>query len=136
VLWIPLGLLAIAAAVDLRRREVPDAIPVALLAWAIVARVGGLSTISWTSLAAGAACALALGVCLFAIGAFGGGDVKTLAALGAVLGVRDFFPVLFYIAIAGGVLGALASIRGRRDLAYAPAIMLGFLAFVVSRGLR
>ncbi len=40
-------------------------------------------------------------------------------------------PLLFWIAMAGGVFSAIAYVKGRRDLAYVPAIALGFLAFLL-----
>ena len=47
VLWVPAGLLTIAAVVDLRSREIPDAIPVALLAWAILSVSCGWVGLAW-----------------------------------------------------------------------------------------
>jgi prepilin peptidase CpaA len=136
VLGIPLVLVIVATWFDLRRRTIPDAISLALLAWAVLGIALGYSAHGWLSLVVGAATAFALGMLLFWLGAFGGGDVKLIAALGAVLGARDLLPLLFYVAVSGGVLAAAAMLRGRRDIAYAPAIMLGLIMFVVARGLR
>jgi len=36
--------------------------------------------------------------------------------------------------MAGGVLCLIALLRGKRDIAYVPAISLGLLFFLVSRG--
>ena len=76
------------------------------------------------------------GLGLFRLNAFGGGDVKLIASLGAVMGFADLIGVLFYIAIFGGVLALAARIRREREIAYAPAIALGLLASIVRGYLR
>jgi prepilin peptidase CpaA len=136
MLWVPLGIVIAAAILDLRQREIPDAISVALLVWAVVATVLGWSGHGWLSLTFGLGMGLSIGLGLFWLGGFGGGDAKVLAALGATLGARDLFSLLFYVALAGGVLAVVALVRRQRDIAYVPAIALGFLAFVIARGLR
>lgn len=78
--------------------------------------------------------AMAIGMLLFWRGGFGGGDVKVLAALGAIVGLGSLFSLLFYVAIVGGLFALVAVARGKSDLAYAPAITLGFLAFIITRG--
>jgi Flp pilus assembly protein protease CpaA len=136
ILWSSLLLLVAAAVVDLRRREIPDGIPVALLCWAVGTKVFGAAAPGWASMALGFGAGAVLGLLAFWLGGFGGGDAKLLAALGALLGAGDFVVVLFYVALAGGVLGVVAARRGRRDLAYAPAMALGFLVFLITRGVR
>lgn len=44
-------------------------------------------------------------VVLFMMGALGGGDVKLLAALGALLGYPQIFDLLFFSVLTGGALG-------------------------------
>jgi Flp pilus assembly protein protease CpaA len=136
MLWVPLGLLAVAAALDVRQREIPDGISIALLVWAVAATALGWSGHGWLVMAFGLVIGLGIGALLFSLGGFGGGDVKVLAGLGATLGARDLFAALFYVALAGGVLAAVALWRGKRDIAYVPAIALGLLAFVIVRGWR
>jgi Flp pilus assembly protein protease CpaA len=131
MLWIPLSILVVATVTDLRRREIPDWIPMALLAWAIAATALGLGSHGWTSLALGLAAGLAFGVFVFWLGGFGGGDAKLLAALGATLGAPEFFTFMFYAAIAGGLVAVLALLRGKRDLAYAPVMAVGFAGFMM-----
>ena len=74
---------------------------------------------------------LSIGSILFLTGGFGGGDVKLLTSLGAILGSRGELGVLLYTAIFGGVLALIARFRGQREYAYAPAIALGLLTFIV-----
>jgi prepilin peptidase CpaA len=134
VLWMTFALLVVGTVWDLRKREIPDAIPVALLALAVASTALGRSTHGWLPLLLGCGLALAIGMLLFWRGGFGGGDVKLLAALGAVVGPAPLVSLLFYVAIAGGLFAVVALARGKSDLAYAPAITLGFLAFVITRG--
>ena len=56
---------------------------------------------------------LALFAILFAMGAMGGGDVKMIAALSLWLPLGLLMPMLFVMAIAGGVLTAAMLIRHR-----------------------
>ena len=131
IAWIPLPVLAVATVYDLRERQIPDWLSLVLLAWAVVAVATGLSAIGWLGLLCGAALGLAIAAPLFALGGFGGGDVKLVAALGAVLGPAALLAMLFWVAIAGGVLALVAKWRGQRDLAYVPAIAIGLFIYLV-----
>jgi len=134
MLWAALALVTAGTVRDLYRHEIPDVVPAALLLLAFWS-AARMSPHAWVSLAGGFAVALGVGVALFATGGFGGGDVKLITALGALLGVRDLLTLLFYTALAGGALAVIAAARGKRDLAYAPAIALGLLIMLVRRGL-
>jgi prepilin peptidase CpaA len=127
-----MGLLAAGAACDLKSREIPNWIPLTVLAAAVGGTTFGWSPVGWVSLAAGLALGLGLGMLLWWRGGFGGGDVKMLAALGAVVGPRDLFVLLFYIAVVGVVLAIVALRRGQREIAYVPAMALGFLIFLIT----
>jgi len=87
--------------------------------------------VGWFDLFLGLAVGFAAGAILFALGGLGGGDVKLLAALGAILGFKGELGVLFYMALAGAVLALLARLRKQREYAYAPAIAIGLLAFIL-----
>jgi len=130
-LAIPLVLLLAASICDLRRREVPDAIPLAMLLWACGATVFGVNVVDWPGLLGGLALGLVLAAAAFQFGRLGGGDAKLMAAVGAVLGPAALLFVLFWMAIAGGMLAVVAAARGRRDFAYVPAIAAGFVAHLV-----
>jgi Flp pilus assembly protein protease CpaA len=133
MLWVPLLLLIIAAVVDVRAREIPDAIPLALLGWAIALTASGVSPHGWMLLVLGLVTGLLFGAVVFWLGGFGGGDAKLLVALGATLGPQDFLVFMFYVAVAGGLLAIAALLRGKRDLAYAPIMTLGFAVFMTVR---
>jgi prepilin peptidase CpaA len=55
----------------------------------------------------------------------GGGDVKLMAAFGALLGPAGILSAALFAAIAGGVCALGFAIWGRRAIPYAPAIVLG-----------
>jgi prepilin peptidase CpaA len=132
-LWVPLVAVALATIVDLARREIPDSISIGLVLWAIAAEFLGWLPFRWDSLILGFITGLILGAIGFRLRSFGGGDVKLLAALGAAVGFWAVWTLVFWIALAGGVLGLIAKRRGERELAFAPAMALGLAAFIVAR---
>ncbi|MDB5390254.1 MAG: conserved rane protein of unknown function [Planctomycetaceae bacterium] len=121
---IPIVLVGVAAIIDLRRREIPDWISVAILLMAVFQGINGTPAAGLNRLAA-FLIAFWLGSFLFALGAWGGGDVKLLSALGAWLGFSALVTALFWMALAGGVLAVVAAIRCQRTFAYGPAIGFG-----------
>ncbi len=131
MLWIGLVILVVATLFDLKSREIPDLFPVGLLALALLSCIFGWSDVGWLAAGLGLLVALVIGLLLFKTGGFGGGDVKLLVGLGALLGPKAFFSTLLYIALAGGVLSIVALMRGQKELAYGPAIALGFLVFLL-----
>src|SRR4051794_17061453 len=74
--WVPLLFVLVATAYDLKTREVPDAIPLSLLGWAVVATAFRLHDVGWASMLGGLAIGLVLSAIFFALGGLGGGDVK------------------------------------------------------------
>jgi prepilin peptidase CpaA len=134
VVTITLVLLLLATVCDLRKREVPDWIAVAILLWGTVATIFRLHEVGWLDLMLGTAIGFGLGAVVFYFGGLGGGDVKLLAAIGAVSGPIGLLFVLFWMALAGGLLAFVAVARGRREFAYVPAITLGFAAALIYPG--
>ena len=133
---VPLLGLILATIFDFWKRRIPDSIPITLFGWAVGTTAFGMSSQGWMSLALGLGLGFSIGAFLFWLGGFGGGDAKLLAAVGATLGPRSLLAFLFYVAIAGGLLAAVALLRGKRDLAYAPAMALGLFVFMINRGMR
>jgi prepilin peptidase CpaA len=117
----------IATIFDLRTREVPDWIALAILACAVLATACGWSEVRWPGLILGLLLGLACSAAVFYAGGLGGADVKLLAALGAALGPLATFSMLFWTALAGGLLALVAKGLGNRDFAYVPAIAAGLL---------
>jgi prepilin peptidase CpaA len=128
-----LALALLACYHDLRAREIPDRIPLAMLAGAIAA--AALGHIPWWFIPAGMLVGFMLSAPWFYLGGFGGGDVKLIIALGAWLGPWQLLIVLLWIALFGAVLSIAAGLRGQRDLAYAPAIALGLALHVAAPNL-
>jgi prepilin peptidase CpaA len=99
---------------DVARFEIPDWVSLLLAVAALVglaAGGGGLERIAvHLAVAAGL---FAFGFLLFALGQWGGGDVKLLGALGLWLGWPLALPYLMVMAMAGGVL-ALVMLGLRR----------------------
>ena len=102
-----------------------------LLALAFLSTGFHLHRVTWFDLSLGLLLGFGIGAALFWMGGFGGGDVKLLAGLGAVLGWKGELGVMFYMAILGGALALVAKARREREFAYAPAIALGLLAFIL-----
>jgi prepilin peptidase CpaA len=119
---------------DLRTREIPDWIPLVIVAWACLATAAGLHEVTWIGLAAGALLGLGLAAAVFYLGGLGGGDVKLLSAIGAAVGPWVLLSIMAWMAVAGGVLALIAAARGRRDFAYGPAIAIGVLVETVWPG--
>lgn len=115
-----------AAVEDLRRRRVPNwlTLPAATCALAAAACSG------WRPLALAAA-GLAIGFLILLpfhwCGAMGGGDVKLMAAYGALLGPSGILLAGLFAAVFGALLAAAATLRkpGAETVPYAPAIVLG-----------
>lgn len=107
-------LLAAAVIWDLRVRKIPNGLtlPVVVVALGASFAAGGASSLwfSTTGLLAG------FGLMLFPyiFGGMGGGDVKLMAAVGALKGASFAFHAFLFAAIAGGVIAlAVAAARGR-----------------------
>jgi prepilin peptidase CpaA len=124
VLVVPAGL---AAAYDLRTREIPNWIPLLIVVWGCLATAAGLHDVTWMGMAAGALLAAVLAAPVFYLGGLGGGDAKLLAAIGAAVGPQALLSVLAWMAVAGGMLALVAMARRRREFAYGPAIAIGLL---------
>ena len=132
----------VAAIEDLRRRQIPNWIPVAAI-------VGGLAIAfrdrGWSG-AGGSMLGLVAGFAVFfvfyALGAMGGGDVKLMAGFGAVLGWSRIWEASLWTAAVGGIVALIAigysmvrkqiSPERQRDpvksadaIPYAPAIAVG-----------
>ena len=123
-------LFAIVATVyDIRSRVIPDWIAASLLACAALGIATDLSGLTWMNYVYGAALGFALMFPLYALGGFGGGDLKLVVAIGAALGPWALLSVLFWVAVSGGLLAIVALVRGRRNLAYVPAIACGLLLY-------
>jgi prepilin peptidase CpaA len=102
VLTLVLG----AALWDWRLRKIPN--------WLCLGGFfAGLVLNDWRVALGGAGLALAIYLPLFVLRATGGGDVKLMVALGALLGVEQWFRVFLISAVLGGVVALGIVVRER-----------------------
>ena len=107
------ALVATAAAAtlhDVRTRRIPNWVALGGAVVALALRAG-MGQAELTSGLVGAVLGLGVGLLLFALRLFGGGDGKLLMAVGAFLGPRPFLSALLVIALVGGVLGLFEAAR-------------------------
>ncbi len=126
---IPLVITGIAAAHDLRTREIPDWTAIALLCGTVMyVALGTKFPVGYHLIGFGVA--LALAVVVSWGDRFGGGDVKLFAALGAWFGIQGVLPLALWTALAGLPLALIAVARKQKDFAYGPAIFIGVCVHV------
>jgi prepilin peptidase CpaA len=126
VVWIAGGLGVAAVVEDLRRRRVPNWLTAAGL-------VGGLGCAAWGgwhglgTAAAGTLVGFLILLPFNLFGGMGGGDVKLMAAYGALLGPSGILLAAVFAAVFGGLSAAGTLLWRPRTAAipYAPAIVLG-----------
>jgi len=112
---------------DLRRGVISNWISVSAMAGGLLyhALRGG-----WRGLAmaaGGALVGLAVFLAPYCLGGMGGGDVKLMAAFGALLGPWGILTAALLASILGGLMAAVSQIfrSGRKAIPYGPAIVLG-----------
>jgi prepilin peptidase CpaA len=126
VVLVAAGLGVAAVVEDLRRRRVPNWLTAAGLA-------GGLGCAAWGGwhglgmAAAGTLVGFLILLPFHWWGAMGGGDVKLMAAYGALLGPSGILLAALFAAVLGGLSAAGTLLWKPRTAAipYAPAIVLG-----------
>ena len=112
---VTLVVVAIAVVTDLRRRRIPNLLTFPAMAVGLLTNglLDGPSGLGWSALG------FLLGVALFlipvAMGGMGAGDLKLLAALGAIGGPGFVFWCAVYASIVGGVY-AVATLLAKRQL--------------------
>lgn len=106
--------MAFAAAMDLLTMTIPNRVTLGLaLAFFASAPLMGLGASDIAMHMAAGAVVLVAGIALFAVGGFGGGDAKLLAAAALWIGFEQLVAFLALTAVCGGVL-ALAILYYRR----------------------
>jgi prepilin peptidase CpaA len=126
-LFALMGAVLIAAAIsDVISLCIPNYLSLALVALFAVYALAAmpLADVLWHVLAGGVV--LGIGMVVFAFGLFGGGDIKLLAAVALLLGWSLLLPLLFVIAMVGGILAiVIMTLRAR-----------GIMPLLVAMGLR
>ena len=135
----------VAAVEDLRRRQIPNWIPVAAIAGGLLIAFRDKGWSGAGSSVAGLVAGFAVFFLFYALGAMGGGDVKLMAGFGAVLGWSRIWEASLWTAAAGGILAlavvAISAMRGNRRVSghssdaipYAPAIAIGSWLALIPR---
>ena len=104
---IALAAIVITAAVfDLRTRKIPNWLSAVGVCAGIVLNTAVLGLPGLLRAVLGLALAFSVYFLFFALRAMGAGDVKLMAAVGALSGAYDWFIIFIITAIAGGVLAA------------------------------
>ena len=116
-LWVMATVIAgvaIAAAIDLRTRRVPNPLTLLLAAAGVGFAVFGVGGLTIGASLLGLALGLMLMLPGHLLGATGAGDVKLFAALGALVGPAHIATAFVYTAIAGGVIAVTVALQRRR----------------------
>lgn len=115
-----IALIALAAAIDLRSRRIPNVLVIAAFLLVLAGSPDRADALAGAALAAGPLFALAA----FRPGAMGMGDAKLAAAAGAVVGLSGVSMLLLATALLGGALAVFVTMRrgSGATFAYGPAI--------------
>jgi prepilin peptidase CpaA len=133
-LWLSAGLvavLAVACWTDWRENRIPNWLTLTGVVLGLGLRLAE-GTPAFVDGGLGFGLALLVALSAFMTGVLGGGDAKLLMAVGSFLGPRDFGFAALAIALAGGVLALVESIRRgmlRPTLALCGATLLHWVTF-------
>ena len=108
--------LAAAVVIDLRSRRIPNLLTATMALLGLGLAATGFSGLTLAASVGGMVLGLLLMLPGHLFGATGAGDVKLMAAVGAILGPGLVIPAFLFTCIAGGVLAVAVAI-GRRRLA-------------------
>lgn len=103
-----------AAVIDMRTRRIPNVITASTVIVGIALAAGGWSGVSVTSSLLGCLAGVLVMIPGRVLGATGAGDVKLMAAVGAVIGLERMPAAFIATLIAGGVLAVVVAIRRGR----------------------
>ena len=141
VYFIFFTILTIIAFVDMDTMEIPPVLNLIILALGIICLVGsfisksedGLLGISWQSRLIGffSVSVFMLVVTLLVAGAFGGGDIKLMAAAGLLLGWKGTLVSFLIGLIVGAVIGIVLMSRkkkgGKEHMPFGPSLCIGLV---------
>jgi len=115
-----------ATVIDVRQRRVPNVLTMGVASAGLVLAMAGLGAVTVGAALGGLALGLALLLPAHVFGATGAGDVKLLAAFGALLGPADVFDAFLRAAILGGAMALTVALwRGRlRETLYGTAMLV------------
>lgn len=106
--------LVTATVIDLRSRRIPNELTAAMTGIGFALAASGTSGVSTGASLAGLVLGLLLMMPGYALGATGAGDVKLMAAVGAIVGPALVLSAFLFTAVAGGVLAVIVASRRQR----------------------
>lgn len=109
--FLLIGLVTLAAIIDLRSRRIPNLLIVAGLITSLWANVWLHSGAGWTTWGLGMLTGFALFLPLYLMRGMGAGDVKLMAMVGAFLGPSAIIRVVLITFVVGGVLTLVVAAR-------------------------
>lgn len=104
----------VATVVDIRVRRIPNVLTATMSGIGIGLAASQVSGISLGASIAGLMLGLVLMLPGHALGATGAGDVKFMAAVGAIVGPALVVNAFLFTAVAGGVLAVVVAVRRKR----------------------
>lgn len=106
--------LALAVRIDLRTRRIPNELTAAMTGIGIGLAATGYSSVTVAGCFAGFLIGLLVMLPGHAMGATGAGDVKLMAAVGALVGPGLVLSAFLFTSLAGGVLAIAVAVRRQR----------------------
>jgi prepilin peptidase CpaA len=135
LIGIVLGFVTACVVADLRSRRIPNLLSVSAALAGVVLNAGEFGARGLLYSAGGLAATISLLLVPFALGGIGGGDVKMMGAVGALLGPRSSLVALGIGTVLGGVTAALHLARHGRLRETLRAMGRALIATVVIRSI-
>lgn len=121
------GIILIAVVFDLRVRRIPNPLIIIAVAFALTYHVHQSGYAGLIFCLQGFSIGMVLLLLPFMMGGIGAGDVKLLAAIGAIKGSVFVFNTFLWMAIWGGVIAVIILIRQKRLMATLSRLKHGFM---------
>lgn len=104
----------VATVIDIRTRRIPNALTATMGCAGMALAAAGIGGMSLGAAVFGIVVGVALMLPGHMLGATGAGDVKLMAAVGAIVGPALVVKAVLFTAVAGGVLAIAVALRRRR----------------------
>ncbi|HWI54228.1 MAG TPA: A24 family peptidase [Desulfobacteria bacterium] len=116
-IYLTLFIVSLAAVIDLRIRRIPNVLTMPAIAFGIILNTYNSGLGGGVNALAGFTSGILVLLIPFILGGMGAGDVKLLAAIGALNGTQFVLQASLYSALSGGVIALIvAAARGQLGL--------------------